>query len=360
MKIGILGSRGIPNQYGGFEELAEQLAVRLVQRGHEVVVYCPHHHPNQEKIWKGVHRVLCQDPKGLGTAGQFLYDLNCWRNSRTQHFDAILQLGYTSSSIWWWLWPKTAILTNMDGLEWKRSKYSGIIQWFLKQAERWAVRNSTGLIADAKAIGQYLQETHQTPSTYIPYGAELPNQFPLAQLQSFGVEPQMYHLVLARLEPENHIQEILEGLQNQELPVLVIGNLDTPHAQELQARFTQPHLRFIPALYNKELLNSLRHHCTRYWHGHSVGGTNPSLLEAMACGAPIAAHNNPFNREVLEHNADYFSTPQEVAALCKPVSADLLASRFAANQAKLNSLYNWDHVADAYEKLIVESASSGQ
>lgn len=355
MKIGILGSRGIPNQYGGFEELAEQLAIRLAKKGHEVVVYCPHHHPVKEAEWKGVKRILCHDPKTLGTAGQFIYDLNCLRNSRKQNFDALLQLGYTSSSIWWWLWPKTAIVTNMDGLEWKRSKYAGITQRFLKRAEKWAITHSTKLIADAQAIASYLESEYQAPSFFIPYGADLPTSFNQEHLKQFAVEPGKYHLILARLEPENHVQEILAGLINQSLPVLVIGNLDTPHAKQLQQHFTHTHFQFIPAFYNKDVLNSLRHFCTRYWHGHSVGGTNPSLLEAMACGAPIVAHRNPFNQEVLGTAADFFSNSTEVAACCGVLEASEQARRAEANRAQLHAVYQWDKVSTAYERVLAEA-----
>ena len=124
MKIGILGTRGVPNYHGGFEQFAEYLSLGLLKRGLDVYVYNSHNHPYQEKIYKGVKIIHKNDPEHkLGTAGQFIYDLNCIRDSRKRNFDIIYQLGYTSSSIWWWLMPKkTIIVTNMDGLEWKRTK----------------------------------------------------------------------------------------------------------------------------------------------------------------------------------------------------------------------------------------------
>jgi len=126
MKIGILGSRGIPNHYGGFEQFAGHLSTGLVKQGAEVWVYCSHDHPYTGESWNGVHLIHCYDPeRSIGALGQFVYDFNCIRDSRKRDFDIILQLGYTSSSVWHRLLPeKPVVITNMDGLEWKRSKYS--------------------------------------------------------------------------------------------------------------------------------------------------------------------------------------------------------------------------------------------
>src|SRR5438045_1972055 len=123
LKIGILGCRGIPNAYGGFEQFAEYLSAALVERGHDVWVYNSHKHPYQYNVWKGVHIVHCIDWEyRLGAAGQFVYDYNCLTDARKRNFDVLLQLGYTSNSIWYMRWPKNTInLVNMDGLEWKRT-----------------------------------------------------------------------------------------------------------------------------------------------------------------------------------------------------------------------------------------------
>src|SRR5450432_900655 len=126
LRIGISGTRGIPNHYGGFEQLAEYLSAGLAEKGHEVVVYNPHNHPYKEKRWKGVSIVHCYNPERItGTAGQFIYDLNCVMDARKRNFDVLLMLGYTSISVWERLFPKkSTIIFNMDGFEWKRKKYS--------------------------------------------------------------------------------------------------------------------------------------------------------------------------------------------------------------------------------------------
>ena len=175
MKIGILGTRGIPNYHGGFEQFAEFFSVYLAQNNHEVYVYNSSKHPYQDKVFKGVNIIHCKDPENkIGTAGQFIYDLNCILDARKQRFDILLQLGYTSSTVWYKLLPKKAtIITNMDGLEWKRSKYSNNVQRFLKYAEKLGVKSSDYLISDSIGIQKYLKKEYNVDSKYIAYGAEL-------------------------------------------------------------------------------------------------------------------------------------------------------------------------------------------
>ncbi|HYD91010.1 MAG TPA: DUF1972 domain-containing protein, partial [Flavobacterium sp.] len=160
MKIAILGTRGIPNYYGGFEQFAEYFAAYLAEKGHEAYVYNSHNHPYQEKTFKGAHIIHKYDPEyRVGTFGQFIYDFNCIRDIRKRNFDIILQLGYTSSSIWSFMFPKKAIvITNMDGLEWKRSKYSAPVRQFLKFAERLAAISSDYLVADSLGIQSFLKK----------------------------------------------------------------------------------------------------------------------------------------------------------------------------------------------------------
>src|SRR6266480_5995741 len=168
MRIAILGTRGIPNRYGGFEQFAEYAAPLLAKRGHEVFVYNSSSHPFQDKEWRGVKLIRRPDPENnLGTFGQFIYDFNCIMDARRENFDFILQLGYTSSSIWAFLLPKKAVvITNMDGFEWKRKKYSRLVQWFLRHAEKWAVKYSDVLIADSLIMQSYLKKKYKITASY--------------------------------------------------------------------------------------------------------------------------------------------------------------------------------------------------
>ena len=151
MRIAIIGTRGIPNRYGGFEQFTEFIAPMLVERGYELFVYNSSSHPYKGTHWKGVHIIAKPDPEvSLGTVGQFIYDFNCIMDARKRKFDIILQLGYTSSSIWSFCFPRSScVVTNMDGFEWKRAKYSRMVQWFLRHAEKWAATYSDFLIADS-------------------------------------------------------------------------------------------------------------------------------------------------------------------------------------------------------------------
>lgn len=357
MKIAILGSRGIPNQYGGFEQFAEYLSLGLIGFGHDVYVYNSHKHSYQQKVWRGVNIIHCYDPEyRLGTAGQFIYDLNCILDSRNRKFDVILQLGYTSSSIWAWLLPKKPlIVTNMDGLEWKRTKYSKKTQFFLKFAEKWAVKSSHFLIADSLGIQKYIYGKFKKDSFYIPYGADPFDQADEKILKDYQVSAFAYYLLIARLEPENNIETILSGyLQaNPKEPFLVIGNHQTKYGVFLKEKFRNENIRFLGAVYQIEILNNLRFFCKLYFHGHSVGGTNPSLLEAMACQSLIAAHKNDFNAAILNEDAYYFENDRDVVEMIRQKSnVEEVALKKEKNYAKIKELYNWEKIITSYESIL--------
>src|SRR5690554_1377767 len=160
MKIAILGTRGIPNYHGGFEQFAEFFSEYLVNNNIDVYVYCSSTHLYKDNTFKNIKLIRCSDPENkIGTIGQFIYDFNCIVDARKRKFDVILQLGYTSNSIWYFLLPKKpVIITNMDGLEWKRTKYSKIVRRFLLFAEKLAVKHSDYLISDSIGIQQFLKE----------------------------------------------------------------------------------------------------------------------------------------------------------------------------------------------------------
>ena len=204
MKIAILGTRGIPNHYGGFEQFAEYLSIGLVQRGHDVTVYNSHSHPYQENDYNGVKIRHIYDPENrIGTAGQFIYDLLCILDTHKHDYDIILQLGYTSSSIFFGLHPKKSIVvTNMDGLEWKRTKYSTKVQKFLQWAESLAVKKSNALISDSIGIQNYLKSKYRVESIYIPYGSYVIDQYDESVCAEYDVEKYQYNMLIARLEPE--------------------------------------------------------------------------------------------------------------------------------------------------------------
>lgn len=361
MKIGILGTRGIPNNYGGFEQFAEFFSVFLAENGHEVYVYNSHTHPYKQNDFKDVKIIHCQDPEHkIGTVGQFIYDLNCILDSRKRNFDIILQLGYTSSAFWYDLHPKNSIvITNMDGLEWKRTKYSKPVQKVLKFAEKFATKKSDFLISDSLGIQSYLEKAYNKESTYIAYGAHPFNNPNEEVLKEYQVEKENYTMVMARFEPENNIEMVLDGVVlnlEDKTPILVIGNHNTKFGEYLKDKFkTFSHIRFMGGIYNIDHLNSLRFYTKLYFHGHSVGGTNPSLLEAMASQTLIAAHNNDFNKGVLKENAFYFSDAQDVKnLLINTKKSDNLHFIQKNYQAIVND-FNWEKINGDYLQLFKQS-----
>lgn len=355
MRIAILGTRGIPNHYGGFEQCAEYLAVGLIQRGFEVLVYNSHNHPYKENQWNGVELQHCYDPENsLGTTGQFVYDLNCILDLRKRRVDIVLQLGYTSSSVWGWLLPKQAVVTtNMDGLEWKRTKYSDKVRRFLLYAESLGIKYSDHLISDSVGIQDYIKDKYDKESAFIPYGAHLFSSPDASILSEYRVEKHKYDMLIARLEPENSIEIILDGaskaLSNQ--PFLVIGKHMTKYGEYLKQKYKNiPKIRFVGGVYDIDKLNNLRYYSSIYFHGHTVGGTNPSLLEAMASNSLICANDNPFNRYILNDDAIYFQTCEDVSMHLNNVDhTDIkFKNMIDANRAKITNIYAWDIIVDQY------------
>ncbi len=359
MRIAILGTRGIPNQYGGFEQFAEYLATGLKERGHEVAVYLPHFHPYEEDTFRGIrlHRVYSPEHR-LGASANFLYDFLCLRDAIKRGYDIALECGYGTASLSYYLchFRNTRVITNMDGLEWKRAKWSPIVQFMMKRFEALAVRRSHGLVADNPGIQSYLFDRYGADSVYIPYGAEVVETPPVEPLSAYRVQPGSYFLAIARLEPENNLEMLIQGYKDAGSlhPLLIVGNHHTPYGEHLKKISLHFHgIRFLGAIYQKAVLDSLRHHARIYLHGHSVGGTNPSLLEAMGSGAYIAAHDNPFNKAVLQEHALYFTNPEELSSIYRIEPTAQQSDFREANYAKIRDTFSWRQVIDQYEHLFM-------
>jgi len=357
LNIGILGTRGIPNRYGGFEQCAEYLALGLTTKGHNVWVYSAHDHEYKGNKWKGVHIIHCYDPEHkMGTFGQFIYDYNCIKDARKRKFDILLQLGYTSNSIWYKIWPRDCRnIVNMDGLEWKRSKYNKYVQRFLKYAEKLAALNADILVADSIGVKEYLKSTYQKEAAFIPYGADIFDSPDQSVISKYGLKPLSYHLVVARMEPENNIEMIIKGVINarKEKPLIIIGKTENNYGSELTEKYkNNKEIKFLGGIYESSIVNNLRYFSSLYFHGHTVGGTNPSLLEAMGCRALIVANDNIFNKSVLGADAYYFQDQQQIAEIISEnYDKNQQLDKISNNIYKINTLYNWSHIIDEYEKI---------
>lgn len=366
MKIAFISTRGIPNNYGGFEQFAEYISVGMAQRGHEVVVYSPKFHPYQESTYKGVRIKHIYSPETwMGSSvGSFFYDFASLRDAlKKEDFDIIYEAGYTSiipAYIWFNVKKRKRPIftTNMDGLENKRSKFSPMVRRFLDWEEKMAVKYSHYLIADNMGIHDYYKEKYGKESKFLAYGADIHDDFKAEYLEEFGLKSEEYYILIARLEPENNIVMAIEGYlhskENGRRPLIVVGKTNTPHGKELVEKYgNERNVEFVGGIYDFKKLDSVRHFSKAYFHGHSVGGTNPSLLEAMAAGCFIFAHDNIFNRAVLKENAFYYPSADKVTEYLNRIDTIAEGSKIqytTHNIEVIRNEYSWESLIDKHEK----------
>ena len=357
-KIYLVGVRGIPNRYGGFERLIEVLAPHLAARGHDVTVFCEGSSCKGWKSdnWQGVHRVYVP-VSASGAIGTFQYD---WRSFAAIPRDAIaLIFGYGTAFFQLRLhMRKIPHAVNMDGIEWQRQKWHTCARLWLRFNERAATRLSDLLIADHPEIQRYLLEDLGTMSEMIAYGVDLvghddqhlPDN-PLLTKQ----KGRPYFLAVARPEPENQIHILLDAYERAQcnIDMLVVGNFDAnAYGRHLQHK--HPRVRFTGPVYDFPVLTALRRQALLYLHGHSVGGTNPSLIEAMAAGALVVAHDNRFNRWVLNEDGGlFFQDATELASIMvSPISPQRRARTIQMARLTCEERYLWPNILDAYEAVV--------
>ena len=359
-KIAVLGTRGIPAKYGGFETFAEALAIGLSRKGCDVTVFCERSAEIPSPTYQGVTLVHFRAPR-LGPLSTIIFDLKCLLESR-RGFDIVYMLGYGAAPFC--LIPRLfgrRVWINMDGVEWKRSKWSWSGRVYLRAMERIAVMAANRVIADAAAIKDHLEARYGRlkKCDVIAYGAHVTREADISGVEHFaGLEPGGYYLVVCRMEPENHVREIIEGFEASEspYPLVVVGGISeqTDYVRELLERDSE-RVRFVGAIYDQKLLTSLRFHARAYIHGHSVGGTNPSLLESMGVGNIVLAHDNPFNREVLGPHGSFFLNAEQLAESVRFVDQLPLANRLEIAEKmckRIVDCYGWQRIVDQYWMLV--------
>ncbi len=357
MRIALVGTRGAPGRYGGFETAVEEVGSRLAARGYDVVVYC--RNPGQTIT---------------EYAGMRLVNLPAWRH---KHFET---LSHTALSALHLLRHRVdvAIVFNaanapfipviraaripvalhVDGLEWQRAKWGRNGQRYYKFNERFGARVANELIADAVGIQEYYRATYDADSVFIPYGAPILRDVSDDRLAELRLTRRGYHLVVARLEPENNVHVALAGYASSAatLPLVIVGSVRYPgeYVAGLQRKAAaDSRISMVGGVYDDELLNQLYTNAASYLHGHSVGGTNPSLLRAMGAAAPVLAWDVNFNREVLADTGVFWSTRDDVASAVELVESNLdsAGERGLLGQERAAERYRWDAVADSYEQL---------
>ena len=359
MKIAITGTRGIPNRYGGFEQFAQKLSIGLAAKGHDVWVYNTKSHLYREPEYRGVRIVSKPSPEGLmGSSANYLYDFTCLRDAIHRRADIILECGFASAAP---CYPflnlkKSRLITQMDGMEWKRAKWGKQIRSIIRKSIVKTIRYSDAMVCDHPEILKFYAMNYGLQPIYIPYGAEIMGAGDKAVLEAFKLEAGHYYLVIARLEPENNIRNILLGYLAAEPgePLIVVGDHGGKYGRQVMREFRdRQQIIFAGGIYHEESLDNLRYYSKALIQGHSVGGTNPSLLEAMAAGAWIIAHDNPFNRYILEEDSLYFKTRDELTVLLREVEKSMPSSpeMIRNNQAKIRKDYQWEDIIKRYEDL---------
>jgi glycosyltransferase involved in cell wall biosynthesis len=356
VRIALIGTRGVPARYGGFETAVEEVGRRLVARGHEVTVYCRSSDRTPEYL--GMRRVVLPALRmrtaetlshtALSVAHQVRHRAEVavvFNAANAPFLPALHALG-------------VPVAVHVDGLEWQRGKWGRLGRRYYLIAEHAAVRWADALIADAVAIQDYYRHRYGAAAAYLAYGAPVLESPALHRLAELGLQPQRYHLVVARFEPENHVDLVLRGYaaSSAEHPLLVVGSAPYAgtHVAELeQLAAADPRIRMVGAVWDQELLDALYAGASSYLHGHSVGGTNPSLLRALGAGASVVAFDVDFNREVAGDAGLYFGHEDDVTAALKQVEADPEAAlaRGEAGRAAVAERYRWDDVAAGYEEL---------
>jgi glycosyltransferase involved in cell wall biosynthesis len=355
-----MGTRGVPARYGGFETAVEEIGRRLVQRGHQVTVYC--RNPGQRQgEHLGMHLVNLPAVRHRMTETLSHTGLSAGHAIFRDRPDVVLLLNAGNAP---WLRPLALAgipaAIHLDGLESRRQKWRGVGARYYRWAEGAAVAWGTEVIADAEAIAQHVLSRYGRQCVVIPYGAEVihPGSDRLAEV---GCVPGGYHLVVARFEPENHVLEAVEGYRrsSQQQPLVVVG--DAPYSQDYihqvrQAAAGDARIRLLGSVYDAQLLDQLYAHAATYVHGHSVGGTNPSLLRAMGAGAAVLAFDVEFNREVTAGKALFWSGPDDLGAIFTAIAdgaheGDLSRYRTLGRQ-RIAEHYQWEDVVDRYEALM--------
>lgn len=353
----ILGTVGVPGNYGGFETLAENL-VRLhatQELDAELDVYCSAR-AYTDKPTHFYYAQLRYINLNANGPQSILYDVVSLFSAVRHRSTAIVLLGVSGALALPLirLVSCACILTNIDGIEWRRQKWRGVARLVLKWSEYAAVRWSHIVIADNAAIAKYVKDRYGRECQVIPYGGDHAVQMDAVEIPGVDL-PEVYALGLCRIEPENNVGMILEAFsQMPEKPLVFVGNWEnSEYGRALRQRFGgMANIRLLDPVYDPGNLRWLRDRACAYIHGHSAGGTNPSLVEMMHFGIPVFAHGCDFNRYSTENCAVYFETPAELVVAVQGLEAGRAREIGGAMREIAQRRYTWEQVGRAYFALM--------
>jgi glycosyltransferase involved in cell wall biosynthesis len=359
--VRILGTHGVPANYGGFETAAENIALFLASRGWRVVVYCQAEGRGNivEDEWQGIERVIISvDEPGWRGTSKFDY-LSIAH--ACQFRDVCLTFGYNTGiyNLRQWLMGIPNII-NMDGIEWSRKRWGRLKQAILYVNERFAALYGNVLIADHPEIEKYLwTRAPRRKVAMIAYGADPVENASARPVIDRGLIPRRYFTLIARSIPENSILELIQGFsaRHRDFKLVVLGKYDPirdPYHKSVMAAASEE-VVFVGPVYDRIDVQSLRYHSVGYLHGHTVGGTNPSLVEAMAAKNPVIAHDNCYNRWVVGDGGLYFqdvnSIDEHIDSLIR--DADLRMRLMRASFDRFQRSFTWKKVAKEYEDVLL-------
>jgi len=366
MRFAILGSRGYPSTYGGYETLVRHLAPHLVETGHEVTAYCRDRDGGPRR-WTA-DGVRCIAPPGIETKSlsTLSFGLTSTADAALRRFDAVLVLNIANG--FWFQALRTArtpFAVNTDGIEWERGKWSALGRATFRAGARMTARHADALVCDSRAIAAVWRDLFDRDSNFIPYGAPVLYDIGSSRLRPLGLADEPYVLIVARLVPENNVELTLDALDllGDEAPrAVVVGsaNFESPIEARLKAAQSGGRVQWLGHVDDQDLLNELWANAAVYVHGHSVGGTNPSLLQAMGAGAPTLALDTPFNAEVLPY-ADHLFRDEAgslAARIARIVESPALQHEMSERGRTLvRDRYDWTDVCNAYTDLLTQLAA---
>ena len=358
----MLGTRGVPAAYSGFETCVEQVGKRLAARGHEVIVYCrPAYVKTAATEYLGMRLVKLPSikTKGLDTLSHTA--ISTIRALSRDRPDAAVIFGVGNAVFCrFFRWSRMGVAINVDGADWARLKWGPIGRRFLRWSERVAVRTAGAVIADSRAVAAYYQEHYAADTTFIPYGAEVPETSGVETLRRFQLEPRRYLLAVGRMVPENGFDDLIAAYAalRPEMPFVIVG--DAPFSEDYQRRLKEmaPSSVIFTGYQFGAAYQELSAHAYAFLFGAQVGGTHPVLVEQLAYGNCVLARWTESNAEVAQDAAIYFHDLPELERGLAAITQDQALVEARREQAKVRArAFSWDEVTDAYEGLLLKARS---
>ena len=361
-KIAIIGTVGVPAQYGGFETLVHHLVSHLTGQ-FSMTVYCSGKHykaGNRPESWQGANLVYL--PFKANGVQSIIYDMASIFHALF-FADTLLILGVSGCIVLPFvkLFTRKKVIVNIDGLEWRRAKWNRWAKAFLSFNEAIAIYFSDEVITDNKAIKDYVHKHYGVQTSMVAYGGDHATRQPMSKtvLDDYPFLAEVYAFKVCRIEPENNIELILEAFAGQSTPLVLVGNWENSgFGKKLKAHYSKyKHLHLLGPIYDQHKLNEIRSNCSFYVHGHSAGGTNPSLVEAMCLGLPVLAFDVIYNQETTYQQALYFDSKKALVDLlgsCNETQLDRLGARMK-RLAELH--YRWETIAGQYAMLMTPERS---